>query len=88
MKVLLTKFFRVVVIFVAVAVNPRFDKHKIRYERRNLALQYGGVTPNYVLIFAVRLVELIDNWKHGKNGIKVELNVGHWREILGRFSIS
>lgn len=48
-------------VLVAIAIDPSFDKHEIRYERRNLALQNGGVTPNYVLIFAVRLIELIDH---------------------------
>lgn len=55
----ITEFMLLVVVLVAIAVDPSLNKHEIRNEWRNLALQDSGIAPDNVLVLTVRLVELI-----------------------------
>lgn len=48
-------------VFFAGVVDPRFDKHEIGNEGWDLALQDGGVTPDYVLVFGFSNVVLVDD---------------------------
>lgn len=50
-----------IAVLIAIAIQPSFDKDKVSDERRNLALQDGGVSSNDVLILGTGLIELIDN---------------------------